>query len=199
MTTTWTEDQEWERQWWSDCTRTLGEEWKQIAYAKRMGLASFHDGKSPFNFDLKGASVLDIGGGPCSILLKCVNVRGVVADPCKYPDWVNARYEAAGLVRYKIKGEDLPDHLRFDEIWLYNCLQHTEDPEKIIANARKIGKIVRLFEWIETGTAPGHPHNLTEAWLNEQLGGEGKVEEVNENTAVGKAFFGVFKGERYGV
>jgi len=201
----WIDDQEWERRWWNGATNTLGEELKQLVYAKRMGLTTFHDGKSPFNFDLKGALVLDIGGGPCSLLLKCVNVVGVVADPCDYPTWVMARYEAAGLLYVSAKGEELEEEgnvaalTPFDECWLYNVLQHTEDPDRVIANARKIGKIIRLFEWIDTGTAPGHPHNLTETWLNEQLGGFGKVEEMNENTATGKAFFGVFKGEQYGI
>jgi hypothetical protein len=130
------------------------------------------------------------------LLLKCENVgRGVVADPCDYPEWVNMRYESAFITRLKVKGEDLDTSLKFDEVWLYNCLQHTEDPELIVQNARKIGKIVRLFEWIDTGVADGHLHDLTEENLNKWLGGIGKVERMNENTAVGKCYYGIFVGE----
>lgn len=204
MTTNWLEDQIWESSWWGSCVNTLGEEIKQLAYAKRMGLVSFHNGKSPFNFDLGGASVIDIGGGPCSLLLKCVNRgRSYVVDPCEYPKWVRDRYDAAGVSVLPIQGEWIGEEATilqlhpFDEAWIYNVLQHVEDPGKVIANARRTGKIVRLFEWVDTGTAPGHPNNLTEAWLNEQLGGEGKVEEINDHTAVGKCYFGVFKGEGY--
>jgi len=200
MTESWRDTTEWERKWWGSCANTLGEEWKQLAYAKRMGLVRFHDGKSPFNFDLGGRSVLDIGGGPCSILLKCVNVQGEVADPCQYPAWVEQRYASAGIRSSGFKGEDLGTRAgAFDEVWIYNVLQHVEDPGKIIANARRLGKIIRLFEWIDTGIAPGHPHNLTEAWLNEQLGGEGKVEESDEHTAVGRCYYGIFKGDGNGV
>jgi len=196
MTQTWAEATKWEADWHGNCVNSLGEEYKQMAYARRMGLKAFHNGKSPFNFNLNGATVLDIGGGPYSLLLKCENVgRGVVADPCDYPEWVNMRYESAFITRLKVKGEDLDTSLKFDEVWLYNCLQHTEDPELIVQNARKIGKIVRLFEWIDTGVADGHLHDLTEENLNKWLGGIGKVERMNENTAVGKCYYGIFVGE----
>jgi len=197
----WADDQKWEAAWWGTCANTLGEEWKQLAYAKRMGLVAHHDGKSPFNFDLGGKSVLDIGGGPCSLLLKCANGRGLVVDPCEYPEWVAARYMAAGIKYGRLGGERLSADVYglFDEVWVYNVLQHVEDPGKIITNARRLGKIIRLFEWIDTGTAPGHAHNLTEVWLNEQLGGEGKVEEINDHTAVGRCYYGIFKGDGYGV
>jgi len=191
---TWEEATRWERDWHGDCVNSLGEEYKQMAYARRMGLKAFHNGKSPFNFDLKGVYVIDIGGGPYSLLLKCEN-KGVcvVADPCDYPEWVYDRYYAAALRMMKIKGEDLNTE-PFDEVWIYNCLQHTEDPEKIIKNARKIAKIIRIFEWIDTEVADGHLHNLTEEKLNGWLGGTGKTEDINENTARGTAFFGIFLG-----
>jgi hypothetical protein len=196
---TWAEATEWERDWHGNCVNSLGEEYKQIAYAKRMGLKPFHNGKSPFNFDLKGASVLDIGGGPYSLLLKCENFRhAVVVDPCRYPEWVYRRYDAAHIECGQFKGEELLEKFVgvFDEIWIYNCLQHTENPELIIQNARKIGKIIRLFEWIETGVADGHLHNLTEEGLNAWLGGTGKVERINENTAVGLCYYGIFLGRK---
>ena len=97
MSEAWRRAQAWERDWWGDCLNTYSEEEKQLVYANRMGLVAFHDGKSPYNFDLGGMSVLDIGGGPCSLLLKCVNFRGKVIDPLCFPDWVLARYELAGI------------------------------------------------------------------------------------------------------
>ena len=105
----WEEATKWEAKWHGDCiSASFGEEFKQLAYAKRMGLKTFHDGRSPFVFNLQGRSVLDIGGGSCSLLLKCLN-RGVsvVVDPCDYPEWVNQRYIAAGITLAKIKAEDL--------------------------------------------------------------------------------------------
>ena len=192
---TWAEATKWEADWHGNCVNSLGEEYKQMAYAKRMGLKAFHNGKSPFNFNLEGASVLDIGGGPYSLLLKCENAGiSMVVDPCHYPQWVSMRYGSAGIHNLQIKAEDLDTTIRYDEVWIYNCLQHTEDPEKIVKNARAIGKIIRLFEWIETGVADGHLHNLTEAKLNEWLGGTGKIENMNENTARGLCYYGIFIG-----
>lgn len=189
---TWSDCQEWEKSWHGDCAGTeFGERFKQIAYAKRMGLKFHHDGKSPFNIDCGGKSVLDIGGGPYSMLLFCKNVKGTVIDPCEYPAWVRERYREAGIKLSRLAGEDMEEG-GFDCCWIYNCLQHAKDPEKIITNARKVSKLIRIFEWIDCGTSDGHPHELTESKLNEWLGGEGKVEQINENNAVGRCYYGIF-------
>ena len=52
--------------------------------------------------------------------------------------------------------------------------------------------LVRVFEFIEAGTGPGHPHNLTEENLNKWFGGKGTVEDFREHGAVGKVYYGVF-------
>lgn len=192
--------QKFEVGWWGDvCKTSFGEEYKQIAYAKRMGFTFFHDGKSPFNIDAQHKSIIDIGGGPCSLLLKMHNLKsGVVVDPANYPAWVYERYASVGIDVMQIPAEELPVGLTaFDEALIYNCLQHTIDPEKIVANAKRVARIVRIFEWIECGTSEGHPHELTEAGLNEWLGGIGKVGQVSENTAVGRAYWGIFRGDSY--
>ena len=193
MTSNWNDAQEWERQWWGSCQNTYGEEQKQLLYANRMGLRPHHDGRSPYNFDLNGRSVLDIGGGPVSLLLKCTNVKqAMVADPCDYPQWVKLRYNEARILYRRISGEEI-DFTNYDEVWLYNVLQHTQDPEKIIRNAQRAGRIIRIFEWIETRINEGHPHSFTEQQLNEWLGGEGKVETLNgQANCWGKCYYGIF-------
>ncbi len=137
----WQKAQEWENNWWGSCANTYWEETKQLVYARKMGLTQFvSEGK--IWFDLEKKSILDIGGGPVSLLLKGKNPGNCwVVDPCGYPDWVKKRYETANVAYHKIKGEDLSDisfTFVFDEVWIYNVLQHTDDPSKIIANARKI-------------------------------------------------------------
>ena len=190
----WKKAQKWETGWWGNCINTYGEEYKQLLYAEKMGLKTFHDDKSPFNIDMKGKSVLDIGGGPVSLLLKCYNVIGTVADPLPVPQWVKDRYKLANINFVSCKGENV-DKLKesFDEVWIYNVLQHTEDPKKIINNALKMGKILRLFEWVDIGTNEGHPHNLTKEKLDEWLGGEGIKEYLNgKNTCTGNCYYGIF-------
>ena len=193
----WQEAQKFEKDWWN-FSNTFGEEMKQLLYAEKMGLKTFHDGKSPFNFDIGNKSVLDIGGGPVSLLLKCKNVEtGVVIDPLKIPKWVKERYKEANIHSFLLKGEEVEKWgFKFDEIWIYNCLQHTENPKKIIKNAKKIGKLIRIFEWIDIPVCEGHPHELTEKKLNKWLGGEGKVEVLKgQNTCFGKCYYGIFNGK----
>lgn len=187
-----------EKNWWGTCANTYWEETKQRVYANRMGLiADMDEGKFPV-YDLKGISVLDIGGGPVSLLLKTIN-RGfcLVVDPCKYPKWVADRYRDSEIEYGQVKGEEINIKKVFDEVWIYNVLQHTEDPELIIKNARKCSKLIRIFEWIDHGTSTGHPINLTEKDLNLWLGGTGKVELLNESGCHGKSYYGIFKGNHY--
>jgi len=159
-----------------------------------------HNNKTPYIFDLGGKSVLDVGGGAYSLLLKCVNFkRATVVDPCSYPSWIYQRYDAGSIESVVSSGEDLLKRELgiYDEVWFYNVLQHTKKPEKIIKNILASGKIVRMFEWIETGVAKGHPINLTKNNLDLWLKGVGKVEQLNEGGCVGLCYYGIFKGNHY--
>lgn len=198
---TWEEANKWERDWHGDCVNSYNEETKQYKYAKLMGLdqyATNYYGQRGWDFGDK--KILDMGCGPYSILLKSKAGLKVGVDPCPYPEWVKMRYEAANVVFINEKGENAhpEDGVVFDEVLLYNCLQHTEDPEKICKNILGVSKIVRVFEWIETGLADGHIHDLTEENLNNWLEGRGKVDFINDGgPMVGKYFVGVFKGKHY--
>jgi len=85
------------------------------------------------------------------------------------------RYKACGISLERIKGEDIT-FKGFDEVWIYNCLQHTEDYRKVLLNARRAGNLIRIFEWVNHPITAGHNHILREKDLNDILGGEGKVE-----------------------
>lgn len=204
----WAEAQQWEAGWWGTCANTFGEEAKQITYAHRMGLVNIGQsgGYWPL-YDLAGRSVVDLGGGPVSILLKCVNIgRSAVVDPAAYPPWVGERYRQSGVGYFRQKAEDAvvvgtpgtetyTGFPRFDEAWLYNVLQHVIDPEKIVANARSLAPVVRLFEWIDLPAYQGHLHTLTEANLNAWLGKPGAVETITENgIEAGRAYYVVADG-----
>lgn len=192
MQTEWKEAQEWEREWHGTCQNSYGEEEKQLLYAEKLGLKFFNNGKSSYNIDMHDVRVLDIGGGPCSLLLKCVNVRGVVVDPLSFPPWVRLRYEEAGIELLQQQGERLELN-GFAECWIYNCLQHTEDPESVIANAHEAAKLIRIFEWIDTPANIGHPHSLSAQQLDEWLEGEGRIEQIaGAANCFGKAYYGIF-------
>jgi hypothetical protein len=197
MDMSWEEHQSWEKSWHDNCVNSFWEETKQQVYAKRMGLqAQMIEGKYPV-YDLQGKSVVEIGAGPYSLLLKCINLKGTVVDPCDYPQWTKDRYKAAGLTFIQEMGESYKPNKIFEESWIMNCLQHTKNPKLIIKNMLSYSKIIRLFEWIDTEKTPGHPHILTEANLNKWLGGVGKVEVLKESGCYGKSYYGIFKGKHY--
>lgn len=170
--------QKFEADWWGDCANTYGEETKQIAYAKVMGLdpGPWKGGDKWPAWDFGGKTVLDVGGGPSSMLLKSRFTHGIVVDPCPYPDWVTARYEAHDIEHYRQAAEDwLPslDENEIDVALIYNVLQHTLDPEAICREMRLAAKEVRIFEWVDLEPHPGHPHELHAAELAQWLDGDG--------------------------
>lgn len=191
------EHQQFESGWWGDCANTFGEETKQIVYAGRMGLTntSSDSGKWPL-YDLGGKGVVDLGGGPVSMLLKCVNfANSAVVDPCPYPEWAAARYAAHGVSHRVVPAEEW-DGSGFDEAWIYNVLQHVEDPERVIARARAAAPVLRIFEWVEHPASLGHPHVLHVHDLNRWIGdgANGHVEILNESGCNGLAYSGAFGG-----
>ena len=194
----WAEDQKWEAAYWGDCRNTLIEELKQLSYFKRLGLKETRMSHWRFTFDMEGKSVIDIGGGPASFLLKCVNVHGTVVEPNSYPEWVYERYKAAGIRLLAVKAENFgPDAFpygdyNYDEVWMYNVLQHVEDPQKVVDNARRYGKLLRFFDWLDTPPHEGHPNTLTKELLDGWLGASGTTEIIDENDARGHCYYGVF-------
>ena len=185
----------WEQRWWGDCKDTSNEENKQRTYAKHMGLGV---DKNIIYFNPPYAmrqKVIDIGGGPVSMLLKMAEneVRDCkVYDPSTYPEWTVERYKDHGIQYIKKGGEEV-DERGYDEVWIYNCLQHTQDPALIIANAKRAAKRLRIFEWIDMPQEVGHPHILTQENLEKWIGQAGNVKYINENGATGKCFYGVFE------
>jgi hypothetical protein len=182
-----------ETAWWGTAANTHHEESKQFVAAKRMGLRPNWSCAHPPEYDLEGRSVIDIGGGPVSLLLKCVNKgRAVVADPGNYPEWVIARYAACDIEYWRQPGEEIEGYT-FDEAWIYNTLQHVSHPALVIARAGQLASTIRIFEWIDIPAYDGHPHMLSADALDEWLGGKGFTVTLNESGAVGRAYYGVFQ------
>lgn len=119
--------------------------------------------------------MLDIGGGPVSLLLKTTGGGTLtVVDPCPFPRWVARRYREHGVDLIQATAEDYRPPHRYDEVWVYNVLQHVSDPEAVIATAREAGDRLRIFEW--TGIPPDemHPHVLEPEELGRWCGCEGQ-------------------------
>jgi len=191
---TWDTAQHSELGFWDTCTQTFVEEEKQYFYATRMKLPFIDYPRSSIDFE--GKSVIDIGSGPTSLLLKCHNYsKAYAVDPLmdKFPTWVRDRYTSVGIKPISSGGEDIDTSWQFDEALIYNVLQHTIDPELILHKALRVAKTVRLFEWINVPSDDLHPHILTEDNLNKWLGSKGMTESVNEPYMfTARCFYGVF-------
>ena len=167
----WTEAQKHEAEYWQNCLgmTAWGEFTKQEMYGREMGLFSEY-GTPDGELDMQGKSVLDIGGGPVSMTLRCINAGILtVADPCPWPPSVHRRYKNYGIEFIQARGEDLlGQHFRvpeakgvYDEVWVYNVLQHVQDPAQVLTAAKTLGKVLRIFEWLWIPADKCHPHVLS--------------------------------------
>lgn len=191
--------QDFEVNWWGDCVNTLAEETKQLTYAPLMGLIPIAVGDRRPVYDIGRRRVVDVGGGPVSLLLKCAHIEAgsTVIDPGSYPAWTQARYEYCGIRVIRERAETALERLEpgsFDEAWCYNVLQHVVDPERIVAGMRRAARVVRVFEWVWTAATLGHPHVLNPVTLDQWLDGTGKILKLSENDCVGWSYSGVFAG-----
>jgi len=170
-------DLEFEKQYWNTCVNTFYEDKKQYTYASYMGLTR---------------------------MLRCVNLKkGKIVDPIDYPQWTKDRYAIHNVDVEVNYGENINEK-GWDEVWIYNCLQHVESPEKILLNALKAGKLLRLFEWINIPPHPGHPHELTSSLFYNILTDVTKTKYssvVNlwdePSACYGEAFYDVFESLIY--
>ena len=190
---TWEQAQSWEMNWHNNCVNSYQEETKQIDYARRMGLKiEGIDGRYPV-INMMGKSVIDMGAGPYSLLLKTINCSGTAIDPGDYPQWVLDRYKAANISYIKSKGEDYCNGV-YDECWMYNCLQHTQDPEKIVNNIKNMAKIIRIHEWIDTPISDGHIQSITRKQLDSWLNGKSYSAWELWGNIRQEAYYGIFVG-----
>jgi len=162
-------------------------------YAPRMKLSV-----NPwFNIDFDNKSVIDVGGGWDSILLKGVNLKNaLVIDPLieKAPNWIKERYKDANINYESGKAETMiAQSPKWDMALCYNLLQHTEDPQKIVDNLKNIVNEIRVFEWINVPADDLHLHILTTEKLNEWFGVEGIVEHIDMENCFSECWYAVIK------
>jgi 2-polyprenyl-3-methyl-5-hydroxy-6-metoxy-1,4-benzoquinol methylase len=199
----WAAAQQHEAGFWGNCLNlnTWHEFVKQEMYGREMQLIA--DYGSNGEYDMQGKSVLDIGGGPVSMMLRCFNSpRLTVADPMDWPAAVRRRYLNYGIEFICCAGENLLEPLiqPADEVWIYNVLQHVIDPKVVLMTARhylKPGGRLRIFEWLNIPADDCHPHVLTSGLLSDGLAGLKmtylNIPRLNEYwTPNAEAYVGVF-------
>lgn len=171
MISEWEQASKYERGWWGDCrgSHVDNEVVKQREYARHMAI--------PLD-DMLMRSVLDLGGGPCSIMLQCRNVGpdSLVVDPCCYPGWTTERYNSALIRVAQIKAERFVTGTFYNEKWMYNVLQHVESPVDVLKSLLRVpAYTMRIFEWINIPIYEGHLHVITPELLEDTLRVKGRI------------------------
>ncbi len=200
----WVAAQQHEARFWGNCLNlnTWHEFIKQEMYGREMQLITDYGVNG--EYDMQGKSVLDIGGGPVSLTLRCFNSpRLIVADPMVWPDAVHRRYRMYGIEFVRCAGENLAETQAYfpsDEVWICNVLQHVADPKVVLAEAKhclRPGGRLRIFEWLNIPADECHPNVLTPKLLSDGLAGLKmmylSIPRLNEYwTPNAEAYVGVF-------
>lgn len=159
----WEVAQQRERDWWGTEPNPRWQEeiGKQQTYARLMGL--------PHDLNMGSKTILDVGCGPVSMLLRATHGGAAGVDPLLMSEETKAKFAQAGVALYHAKAEDFKPPKRFDEAWMYNCLQHVDEPNKVMGMLLQSAGSVRIFEWIDMTPDPSHPHTLRveqfERWI----------------------------------
>ena len=201
----WNEVQKHEAEYWGNCLgmRAWGEFVKQEMYGREMGLFAEY-GTPHGELDMQGKSVLDVGGGPVSMTLRCIHAGTLtVVDPCPWPPSVYRRYKNYGIEFIQSAAEDLDQHFQMDaaadlmtKCGCTTCCSTSRTRRKC-CDAKTLGKVLRIFEWLWIPADACHPHVLTPEGLLNWLQGSCILKvgmpRLKEFWSDATAFTGIFK------
>jgi len=131
------------------------------------------------SLNMSNLKALDVGGGPVSILLRTNKLRGnqhsgidvgVVIDPLIITEHQKLRYKYYGLNFIQDQAENINKYFLekgyFDECFIYNCLQHVENPLKILDRISFVSKKIRIAEPLYIPKDKLHIHTFDENYFN---------------------------------
>lgn len=188
----WTAAQSGEVEYWGDQElsnpRVQQELKQQEVYEKHMDL--------PLSEILWDKKILDIGGGPVSMLLKYdkLGVASVI-DPLRLTAASDERYRSNDIVYINSPAEEglrKFDDKSFHEVWIYNVLAHVIDPLLILLQAKRVGKCLRIFEVLNIEKDFMHPWSLSREFFENVLGAGGQTVNLESGPVVGECYYGVF-------
>ena len=119
--------------------------------------------------DLAGKKIMEIGPGRISGLLFCSNYNtSYVVEPTEYDGidhlYVNKKIE---IIKERLEDAVLPD---VDEVWIFNLMQHVQDPDLLVKKCKEKSKIIRFFEPIDLPTNTEHPFTFSKNDFVEYFG-----------------------------
>ena len=119
--------------------------------------------------DLDGKSVLEIGCSNYAAIPFCDRYgKSYVLDPLD-SESLRRQIKDKNIEFINEPAEEV-DFPKVDEVWLFNVLQHTMDPDLIIKKSKEAAKVVRFFEPIECPTDECHLHKFDLAYFARHFG-----------------------------
>lgn len=122
--------------------------------------------------ELKNKTILEIGPAYYPALLNVNTKESYVVEPLfdQFPQQIRDLYNNKKINVLKCMAEDLDKvNLNFDEVWIFNLLQHVQDPEKVLNNAYQHSSKVRIFEPINLPTDICHPHTFDKKYFEDMF------------------------------
>ena len=163
----WQEAQDAEQKTWNKDTWTEDRDWYD--YYRNQAIERYGSILGVSNNDLQHKSILDIGGGCTSMLPYFTNFSyALIVDPLGIDESVMSLYVENNISVQRSRAEDFLDNysgVLFDEVWIYNVLQHVLEPEKILRKLYKVTRKLRIGEPLEVPTDTHHPYRLTRDWM----------------------------------
>lgn len=168
---------EWEFDWqcrnWLRLWQSPAVQAKCLEYWRRYRFLDDILREAPIN---EHSRVLDVGCGLSSVLHFLPGLR-VAIDPLAHR-YASVYHYPSGILPLTAMGEDLPFRdASFDRIFSSNCIDHTESPERTLAEIARVmtpeGRCALTCEVFAADHGirnAGHPHSLTFERLRDLVG-----------------------------
>lgn len=160
----WNAAQEAEAEFHGDPKGNAYEERKRLKYASMLGINTLALANRP--------RVLDMGSGPQGLVGSYSSFLGqgsAALDPLEFEEDHEQAYRDAGITRIVCAAEDLETEEHWDEVWIYNVLQHVKDPLALLAKAREVSDKIRIWEWCNVSLDTCHIHVITRSMVRDGL------------------------------
>jgi hypothetical protein len=109
--------------------------------------------------DQKGKRIIEVGPANVPALVFCENYgRSLIIEPMpserldRITQSMNVDIIKQPAENVKVSG--------YDQVWIFNLLQHVIDPEKLVENLKTMAEKIYFFEPINTKISVNHPHSL---------------------------------------
>lgn len=115
-----------------------------------------------FNFSVLNKKILEIGPGVYACLLFCNNIKNcAIIESMEFPKNIQKIYKEKGIKIYQNPVENLNFKAEFDEVWVFNVMQHIWNPNVFIEKLKNCSNKILFFEPINTELNEEHVYSYT--------------------------------------